>query len=149
MKRSAICAINSTPPPPSSLIRNSGWSTKWGHRKFLEIRSSEIQRERQSQQAWPQLHVGRNAPPRGVERVGGRHAEAAAGGRRDLAQQRLVVAVLLDLVFLTVETHLGEGARIHQGTHPEESLVLPDPQAPAIVAGRHLAHLQRRMEPVR
>src|ERR1019366_2204003 len=42
MKRSAICAINSTPPPPSSLIRNSGWSTKWGHRKFLEIRSSDL-----------------------------------------------------------------------------------------------------------
>src|ERR1035437_2796821 len=42
MKRSALCAINSTPPPPSSLIRNSGWSTKWGHRKFLEIRSSEL-----------------------------------------------------------------------------------------------------------
>src|ERR1019366_6379875 len=41
MKRSAICAINSTPPPPSSRIRNSGWSTSWGHRKFLEIRSSE------------------------------------------------------------------------------------------------------------
>jgi DNA invertase Pin-like site-specific DNA recombinase len=42
MKRSAICAINSTPPPPSSPVRNSGWSTSWGHRKFLEIRSSEI-----------------------------------------------------------------------------------------------------------
>src|SRR5713101_6930314 len=41
MKRSAISAINSTPPPPSSPIRNSSWSTSWGHRKFLEIRSSE------------------------------------------------------------------------------------------------------------
>src|ERR1017187_4294124 len=41
MKRFDTYAINSTPPPPSSPIRNSGWSTKWGHRKFLEIRISE------------------------------------------------------------------------------------------------------------
>jgi hypothetical protein len=42
MKRSTICAINSTLPPPSSRIRNLGWSISWGHRKFLEIRSSAI-----------------------------------------------------------------------------------------------------------
>src|ERR1035441_10766972 len=41
MKRSVICAINSTPPTPSSRIRNSSWFINWGHRKFLEIRSSE------------------------------------------------------------------------------------------------------------
>src|ERR1017187_4585880 len=42
MKRSVICAINSTPPTPSSRIRNSSWFINWGHRKFLEVRSSEI-----------------------------------------------------------------------------------------------------------
>src|ERR1017187_4526782 len=42
MKRFDTYAINSTPPPPSSPIRNSGWSTKWGHRKFLEIRISAL-----------------------------------------------------------------------------------------------------------
>src|ERR1039457_6931608 len=100
----------------------------------------QIQPEAERQQARPQFHIRRNAAPRRVERVAGLHAEASAGGRRDLAQQRLVVAVLPHLVLLPVEAPLGEGVRIHQRTHAEESLILPDSQSPAIVAGRHLAH---------
>jgi hypothetical protein len=108
----------------------------------------QVQREGQRQQARPQFHSRADAAAAGIEDLARRGAEAAAGGRGDLAQQRFVVAVFPHLVFLAVEAHLGEGARIRQRAHAEEPLVLADPQAPAIVAGGHLAHLQRRLETV-
>jgi hypothetical protein len=55
----AIYAIDSMPPPPSSRIRNSASSINWGHRKFLEIRSSE----------YPQGRRGLSSQSRGVSRA--------------------------------------------------------------------------------
>ena len=67
--------------------------------------------------------------------------ELPAGEFRHLLQQQFIRAVLVHLVFLPVEAHLGEGARIHQGPHAEESLILADGEAAAVVPRRHLGHI--------
>ncbi len=87
-----------------------------------------------------------NAAAGGIEDIAATYAEAAAGGSGDLAEQRGVVAEFLHLVFLAVEADLGEGARVGQGAHAEEALILADAEAAAVVSGGDLADFDRCVE---
>ena len=59
-----------------------------------------------------------------------RRIVAPAGGRGHLVQQLVVVAVLRHLVFLPIEAHFREGARIGHRPHAEQSLVRPMARRP-------------------
>ena len=128
--RRARCKASATPfhfRRTSSAIFSSSASASRPGQKFMVVR---ILRPAASNTAFG---VGLKCPP-----------VAAA----ICSQQRLVVAVFEHLVFLAIKSDLRESARIRGRTNAEQALVLTDRQAPAIMAGGDLAHLERRLKAV-